>query len=132
MYKIKNTAMDRSKDFLHRRAPRMRPEPTISGRRLMLNQTMVLTDEQYAHNELLIKELISHGVVEVEMIPPFMIPKKEEPIVEQPVVVIEEEVLPVPEEVKEEPKESIIEIPIASAEQVTEGHGRRGRSKKNY
>lgn len=49
-YKLKNTALDHDKRFLHRTASKMQMEPVIGGRRLRIRQSMVISDELFAHN----------------------------------------------------------------------------------
>lgn len=66
MWKITNTAEDRTKTHLHRQAPGFDPEPSIDGIRLRLGQSMELTDEHYESIKELITEWVGKGMVEAE------------------------------------------------------------------
>lgn len=65
-YKIKNTALDPSKRFLHRTAPKLQMEPVIGGRRLRLKSSLVISDELFEHNKANLELWRKWGVVDWE------------------------------------------------------------------
>lgn len=67
-YRIKNTALDHNKRFLHRKAAKMQMEPVIAGGRLRLRSSMVISDELFAHNKANLELWKSWGVVEWEKV----------------------------------------------------------------
>lgn len=67
-YKLKNTALDHDKRFLHRRASKMQMEPVIGGRRLRIRQSMVISDELFEHNRANLELWQRWGVVSWEKV----------------------------------------------------------------
>lgn len=65
-YKLKNTALDHDKRFLHRKASKMQMEPVIGGRRLRIRQSMVISDELFEHNRANLELWNKWGVVSWE------------------------------------------------------------------
>ena len=67
-YKIRNTALDHDKRFLHRRAHKMQMEPVLAGRRLRLRSSMVISDENFDHNKANLELYKRWGVVTWEKV----------------------------------------------------------------
>jgi len=67
-YKLKNTALDHDKRFLHRKASKMQMEPVIGGRRLRIRQSMVISDELFEHNRANLELWNKWGVVSWEKV----------------------------------------------------------------
>lgn len=65
-YKLKNTALDPSKRFLHRTAHKMQMEPVIGGRRLRIRTSMTISDELFEHNKPNLELWRKWGVVDWE------------------------------------------------------------------
>ncbi len=65
MYRIKNTAEDRTKHLLHRTAAKFELEPTLGGVRIRLGSFIDITDEHYARVKPIIDEWVGKGMVEV-------------------------------------------------------------------
>lgn len=65
MYRVKNTAEDRSKSLLHRTAPKFELEPMLCGRRVQLRGYVDITDEQYAANKATLDVWVKNGMVDV-------------------------------------------------------------------
>lgn len=65
MYRIKNTAEDRTKHLLHRTAAKFELEPTLGGVRIRLGSFIDITDEHYARVKPIVDEWVSKGMVEV-------------------------------------------------------------------
>lgn len=68
MYRIRNTADDRSKAHLHRKATKMIYEPSIAGRRLQLRGTLDLTDKQFEQNREMLVGWEAKGMIEIEFL----------------------------------------------------------------
>lgn len=67
-YKIKNTALDPTKRFLHRTASKLQMEPVLAGRRLRLRTSMVISDELFEHNKPNLNLWKGWGVVDWEKV----------------------------------------------------------------
>lgn len=94
-YKITNVATDHRFAALRARASRLQMEPIVAGKRLRLRSSVVLSDEQFKHNEANIKKACDDGVITVDNLSGAKAPPKKE-----------ETPAPAPEPVKaEEPKE---------------------------
>lgn len=65
MYRIKNTADDRTKVQLHRTASRFELEPQLGGRRIRLRSHLDITDEHYEKTKTVIDDWVRKGIVEV-------------------------------------------------------------------
>jgi len=70
LYRVTNTALDYSKDLLHRRAAKMVMEPTIAGQRLRLRSSLLLTARQMEANKDFLRELQEKGTVSVSRVIP--------------------------------------------------------------
>lgn len=66
MYKIKNTADDRSKVTLHRTATKFELEPSFAGLRLRLGQSRLIEDEVFQRNEELLRAWEKNGMISIE------------------------------------------------------------------
>lgn len=64
MWKIKNTATDRSKTHLHRIAPSLEMEPVVAGRRLFMGTSVTISEGQYQHDCARLKMLEKTGAIE--------------------------------------------------------------------
>lgn len=62
-----NVVTDRSRVMQQRVASKFDPEPYIAGRRLRLNQKMVLDDAHYERIKHLVAPYVQMGVIEVRM-----------------------------------------------------------------
>lgn len=67
-YKLKNTALDHTKRFLHRTASKMQMEPVIGGRRLRIRSSMIISDEIFEHNKANLALWRGWGVVDWEQV----------------------------------------------------------------
>lgn len=67
-YRLKNTSLDHTKRFLHRRASKMQMEPVIGGRRLRIRSSMLISDELFEHNKANLELWRGWGVVDWERI----------------------------------------------------------------
>lgn len=94
-YRIKNTALDHTKRFLHRRAHKMQMEPVLAGRRLRLRTSMVISDELFEHNKANLELYKRWGVVEWEQLGGDGKPAMKDPSGELPVLAPEDKT-PVP------------------------------------
>lgn len=65
MYRIKNTADDRSKHLKHRTATKFELEPSLGGHRIRLGTHYDISDEHYARVKPLVDEWVKKGMVEV-------------------------------------------------------------------
>ena len=65
MYRIKNTAEDRTKHLLHRTAAKFELEPALGGVRIRLGSFVDITDEHYERVKPLVDEWVKKGMVEV-------------------------------------------------------------------
>lgn len=65
MYRIKNTAEDRTKHLLHRTATKFELEPTLGGIRIRLGAFLDITDEHYERVKPVVDEWVKKGMVEV-------------------------------------------------------------------
>lgn len=68
MYKIKNTANDRSKTLLHRTAIKFELEPSFAGRRLRLGESRDIEDAVYERNKELLDRWEKNGMISVEKV----------------------------------------------------------------
>lgn len=68
MYRIKNTANDRTKHFLHRTATKFEVEPSLGGRRIFLNSHCDVSDEHYERVKPTVDEWVKKGMVSVFLI----------------------------------------------------------------
>ena len=80
-YKVTNVSLEHQHALKRRTAARMQMEPIVAGKRLLLRQSVTLTDEQYAINKKDLEQFVREGIVTVESTMPF-IPLKmpEEPV----------------------------------------------------
>ncbi len=67
-YKITNVSLDPAYELKRRQASRLQMEPVIAGGRLLLRQSRILTDEQYAANTDWLAENVRNGVLKVEKV----------------------------------------------------------------
>lgn len=65
MYRIKNTADDRTKHLLHRTASRFELEPVLGARRIRLGEHYDITDEHYEKVKHIVAPWVKKGMVEV-------------------------------------------------------------------
>lgn len=65
MYRIKNTADDRTKTLLHRTASQFQLEPVLGSRRIRLGESVDITDEHYERVKGMIDAWVSKGMVSV-------------------------------------------------------------------
>lgn len=65
-YKIINASIHHQHALKRRTATRLYMEPLVAGKRLMLRQSVVISDEQYALNKADIDQYAKDGVVTVE------------------------------------------------------------------
>lgn len=65
MYRIINTAHDRTKHLLQRTAPKFEYEPSLGGVRIMLGSYHDITDEHYQRVKPTIDQWIKNGMVDV-------------------------------------------------------------------
>lgn len=65
MYRVKNTANDRSKTLLHRVAPGFVEEPTLGSRRIRLGEYLDITDEHYDRVKDMLAGWVKKGMVSV-------------------------------------------------------------------
>jgi hypothetical protein len=65
MYRIKNTADDRSKHLLHRTASQFELEPNIGGKRIRLRSHLDISDEHYGRVKHMVDAWEKKGIVEV-------------------------------------------------------------------
>jgi hypothetical protein len=65
MYRIKNTAEDRTKHLLHRTAAKFELEPNLGGVRIRLGAFLDITDEHYDRVKPIVDEWVKKGMVEV-------------------------------------------------------------------
>lgn len=65
MYRVKNTAEDRTKHLLHRTASQFELEPSLGGTRIRLGTFIDITDEHYARVKPLLDSWVLKGMVEV-------------------------------------------------------------------
>lgn len=65
MYRIKNTANDRTKAHLHRVATRFDSEPSLGGIRIRLGSHIDISDDHYDRVKPFIDEWVSKGMVHV-------------------------------------------------------------------
>lgn len=70
MYRIKNTADDRSKHLLHRTANQFELEPQIGGHRIRLRSYLDITDEHYERVKHMVDAWVRKGIVEVSKVGP--------------------------------------------------------------
>lgn len=68
MYRIKNTADDRSKHLLHRTATQFELEPSLGGHRIRLRSYLDITDEHYERVKSVVAAWERKGIVEVSRI----------------------------------------------------------------
>jgi hypothetical protein len=68
MWKITNTANDRSKAELHRTASKFTYEPSIGGVRLRLGETIEMDDEHFEENRSLLEGWQAKGMVDFERV----------------------------------------------------------------
>jgi hypothetical protein len=138
-YKIKNVALDPSRAFQRRRAAKMEMEPVINGARVRLNNSVTLTDEQYANNKIHIDQCVEQGVLAVEELgrkaapvaaPVVEVPKEVPPaVVEAPPVPVV--ATPMEESSEEEEEEEDSEGDDTSPDSTTGGFsGSRRRRKR--
>lgn len=66
MYKIKNTANDRSKTLLHRTAIKFELEPSFAGVRLRLGESRDIEDAVYERNKELLDRWEKNGMISIE------------------------------------------------------------------
>lgn len=65
MYRIKNTADDRTKHLLHRTATQFELEPSLGGHRIRLGTHHDIGDEHYTRVKPVIDQWVKKGMVEV-------------------------------------------------------------------
>ena len=65
-YKIINASLHHQHALKRRTATRMYMEPLVAGKRLMLRQSVIISDEQYAINKADIDQYVKDGIVTVE------------------------------------------------------------------
>lgn len=65
MYRIKNTANDRTKAHLHRTATRFESEPSLGGARIRLGSHIDISDDHYDRVKPIIDEWVTKGMVHV-------------------------------------------------------------------
>ena len=65
MWKVTNTANDRSKVDLHRTASKFITEPSIAGVRLRLGQSILIEDNQYERLKTTLEGWVAKGMVEL-------------------------------------------------------------------
>ncbi len=65
MYRIKNTADDRSKHLLHRTASQFELEPNLGGHRIRLGTYYDITDEHYERVKPVLDVWVKKGMVDV-------------------------------------------------------------------
>lgn len=65
MYRIKNTAEDRSKHLKHRTATKFEIEPSLGGNRIRLGSYLDISDEHYARVKPTVDEWVKNGTVDV-------------------------------------------------------------------
>jgi len=140
MYRIKNTADDRTKHILHRTATKFELEPVLGAVRIRLGKFVDISDEHYVRVKGMIDGWVKNGMVEVSKLGAVKeSPRKLEPlgIINTAAIKnlefaseakVEEQV-----QVKEEPKSEDVVAP--SAEQdiplLTPDSPRKGRPKKS-
>ncbi len=64
MYRIKNTADDRTKHLQHRTATKFELEPSLGGHRIRLGTHYDISDEHYIRVKLTIDEWVKKGMVD--------------------------------------------------------------------
>lgn len=117
-YKVTNVSLEHQHALKRRMASRIQMEPVIAGKRLLLRQSIVLTDEQYNVNKEILAQCSRDGTVTVESTMPF-VPLKMPESSEDKIrgipseVVAFDEVMEFPEEAVAQPP-SAVELPPSS------------------
>lgn len=134
-YLVKNTFLDKTKTHRHRIAPKLQVEPVIGGKKLKLRSQIVLTDDEHAASEKLIKELEAAGVLECcpfkQATPEQLSEEASQPVPpqEETPAAIEEATVEVPDAV-EEAKEEEPKVEEPAPVEEPKKKKRRGRPKK--
>ena len=84
MWKITNTANDRSKVELHRLAAKFTYEPSIDGIRLRLGESREFTDEHFATIRAQVESWKLKGIVDFEQVEEPFVVSPPPPVVEAP------------------------------------------------
>lgn len=71
-YKVTNVSLEHQHALKRRMASRIQMEPIIAGKRLLLRQSITLTDEQYNINKDILVQCLRDGTVTVEPTMPFV------------------------------------------------------------
>lgn len=71
-YKITNVSLEHQHSLKRRTATRLQMEPLVAGKRLMLRQSITISDEQYEINKADLEQYVKDGIVSVESTMPFV------------------------------------------------------------
>lgn len=68
MYRIKNTANDRTKTHLHRTAPGFNEEPNLGGKRIRMGEFLDIEDAHYERVKPILDQWVAKGMVSVSQL----------------------------------------------------------------
>lgn len=69
-YKVTNVSLEHQHSLKRRTATRLQMEPIIVGKRLLLRQSVLLSDMQYLINKDILDQCVKDGVITVESTEP--------------------------------------------------------------